>query len=230
MDQHDLETGVEIGDFRIESRLGAGGMGIVYRARQVSLDRVVALKVLGVALNRLDSREIKAERPAGIMVLAFAHFLASALSAIVAAWMILMATVISSETFIKSMGARDVDPLSAQGFRDGLVIGIAVAALTSAGLALVGFGLLAANRWARWGAIVLYSSLAVWTLFQTIQELLRGRVTVDLVFETVLLSLTCFTIAYLSRRSVCDWFRFAARLRAEHRHSPRTAGGRDRKH
>ena len=41
MDQHDLESGVEIGDFRIESRLGAGGMGIVYRARQISLDRIV---------------------------------------------------------------------------------------------------------------------------------------------------------------------------------------------
>ena len=56
MDQHDLETGVEIGDFRIERRLGAGGMGIVYRARQVSLDRTVALKVLGAALSREADR------------------------------------------------------------------------------------------------------------------------------------------------------------------------------
>ncbi|HEX5106747.1 MAG TPA: serine/threonine-protein kinase, partial [Pirellulaceae bacterium] len=47
-----LEAGVEIGDFRIERRLGAGGMGIVYQARQLSLNRPVALKVLGQALSR----------------------------------------------------------------------------------------------------------------------------------------------------------------------------------
>jgi serine/threonine protein kinase len=45
-----LAPGSVVGGFRIESRLGAGGMAVVFRARDEGLDRVVALKVLAPAL------------------------------------------------------------------------------------------------------------------------------------------------------------------------------------
>lgn len=48
---------IQIGDFRIERQIGAGGMGIVYLATQVSLNRKVALKVLGQSLTRSSDKQ-----------------------------------------------------------------------------------------------------------------------------------------------------------------------------
>src|SRR5579871_2989299 len=47
-----------LGDFRIVREIGKGGMGVVYEAEQLSLNRRVALKVLPLAAA-LDSRQLQ---------------------------------------------------------------------------------------------------------------------------------------------------------------------------
>ena len=43
--------GRRLGSYQVDSLLGAGGMGDVYRARDTRLDRTVAIKILGQQLS-----------------------------------------------------------------------------------------------------------------------------------------------------------------------------------
>jgi predicted ATPase/predicted Ser/Thr protein kinase len=61
---HALATGTKLGPYEIVELLGAGGMGEVYRARDVRLDRTVAIKILPPALSADSDRLQRFEQEA----------------------------------------------------------------------------------------------------------------------------------------------------------------------
>jgi Tol biopolymer transport system component len=62
-----LTAGTRIGSYEIQSALGAGGMGEVYRARDVRLGRDVAIKVLPAAFTVDPDRLARFEREARVL-------------------------------------------------------------------------------------------------------------------------------------------------------------------
>src|SRR5450631_263745 len=62
--EYRLATGLELGPYVIEARLGSGGMGEVYRARDKRLHRTVALKVLPQRLADTPGFRQRLEREA----------------------------------------------------------------------------------------------------------------------------------------------------------------------
>src|SRR5208283_3438142 len=59
-----LTTGTKLGPYEIESPLGAGGMGEVYRARDARLGRTVAIKILPAHLSSNAEAKQRLEREA----------------------------------------------------------------------------------------------------------------------------------------------------------------------
>jgi Tol biopolymer transport system component len=59
-----LTSGTKLGPYEIQSALGAGGMGEVYRAKDTRLDRTVAIKILPAHLSNDPVRKQRFEREA----------------------------------------------------------------------------------------------------------------------------------------------------------------------
>ncbi|HVS31724.1 MAG TPA: serine/threonine-protein kinase, partial [Thermoanaerobaculia bacterium] len=59
-----VTTGTRLGPYEIVSRIGAGGMGEVFRARDIRLDRSVAVKVLPAHFAHDAQLKLRFEREA----------------------------------------------------------------------------------------------------------------------------------------------------------------------
>jgi tRNA A-37 threonylcarbamoyl transferase component Bud32 len=64
----ELQVGSVLGDYRVEALLARGGMGVVYTARQLAVDRRVALKVIAPALAEDESFRRRFERESRVAI------------------------------------------------------------------------------------------------------------------------------------------------------------------
>jgi len=64
-----LAPGHKLGPYEIQSPLGVGGMGEVYRARDTRLERAVAVKILPEALAADGDRSPRFEHEARILLM-----------------------------------------------------------------------------------------------------------------------------------------------------------------
>jgi len=62
-----LTAGARLGAYEVVARIGAGGMGEVYRARDTKLQRDVALKILPVAFASDSDRLARFKREAQVL-------------------------------------------------------------------------------------------------------------------------------------------------------------------
>ena len=62
-----MTPGTRLGSYEVVAQIGAGGMGEVYRARDLKLGRDVALKVLSASLGRTPDRLARFEREARLL-------------------------------------------------------------------------------------------------------------------------------------------------------------------
>ncbi len=62
-----LEPDTTLGPYRVTAKIGEGGMGEVYRARDTNLDRDVALKVLPQAFTDDPDRLARFQREAQVL-------------------------------------------------------------------------------------------------------------------------------------------------------------------
>src|SRR5262245_22696312 len=62
-----LQSGTRIGPYEVLAKLGEGGMGEVYRARDIRLGRIVAIKALQASVAANAERVSRFEREAQIL-------------------------------------------------------------------------------------------------------------------------------------------------------------------